>query len=81
MKARVQSTQTEDELKRELCKQIRRALFSEFRTLEQFAFRLGTSRAVLSYVVNDRTRKISFNQLMRFLIVLYPRVRILIAKD
>lgn len=68
-------------IKRELCDQIRRGLKRKWLTAEQWAAELHESRATLSYIINKRVNKISFNQLMRILIRLHPNMRLLIAMD
>lgn len=69
----------ERELKLKLCFRLQRSLKSKAWNAVHAAGLLGTSRSVISLVLNSRVERLTFNQLMRFLIKIEPRVDILIA--
>jgi hypothetical protein len=67
------------EAKRMLCRKIIVAIRNDYRTHEQAAAYLGTSRAVISRMHNERTEHLTFNQLFLFLARLRPHFQILIS--
>lgn len=68
-----------DEVKLELCMAIRRVAGREGWTASEMAIYCGTNETRIGHVMSKKFKSLTVNQLIRYLIVLYPRFRILIA--
>lgn len=70
-----------NEVKMELCKAIRRVAWREGWTQEQLAIYCGTNETWISLAVRHEVEKLTVNQLFRYLIIISPGLRMMIATD
>lgn len=68
-----------NEVKREICINIRRLAYRKRLNQKMLARYIGTSEANVSRVIRHRFDQISVNQLFRYLTILEPNFRILIS--
>jgi ribosome-binding protein aMBF1 (putative translation factor) len=68
-----------DEVKRQMCLVLRRAMARSGEPQTNLAYRLGTSRAVVVQVQAGRVKYLTFNQLFRYLARLEPKFEVLFS--
>ncbi|MGZ3722554.1 MAG: hypothetical protein ACXVA9_06470 [Bdellovibrionales bacterium] len=68
-----------DRMKRDLCFALQRIYFREHYTRPQMALRIGTSLSRLSLVLSNRVEKLTFDQLVTYLVIAEVRFEMLIA--
>lgn len=74
-----ESVEKLNEVKFEICRILDYEMTYTQRTQQQLALRLGTSQANISRVMNRKVNELTFNQLFRYLAILRPSFKILIA--
>lgn len=67
------------EVKLEICRILRREILYSHRSQKEIAWRLGTSQGNVSRVLNQRVDALTVNQLFRYLAILKPDFKILVA--
>jgi len=67
------------EVKMEICHILRREILYSPRSQREIAWRLGTSQGNVSRVLNRRVENLTINQLFRYLAILKPDFKILVA--
>ena len=68
-----------DEVKRQMCRKLRRAMARAGQDQTYLAFRLGTSRACVVQVQAERVKQLTFNQLFRYFVRMDQRFEVLVS--
>ena len=68
-----------NEIKFEICRVLDHEMHNQRRTQKELARRLGTTESCISRVRNRKVDHVTFNQLFRYLAVLNPNFKIMIA--
>jgi hypothetical protein len=68
-----------EDVKKQMCRAIRKAARKKNYSRREWALYMGTSKAIVSSIENERVHRLSFNQLFRYLVYLEPNFELLIS--
>lgn len=68
-----------NQIKCELCLELKRLALRRGWNQRQMAWHLGTSEACISRVIRLKVDEVTFNQLFQYLVILAPGFRVLIS--